>query len=82
MKQGIGLGGMHIATPIGLGQWVANLLTQVFGNNITPPEKLFKHIFNFGSRAEWRNGRRVVSSYLDVESTKYQCRILNPKTLD
>ena len=37
---------------------------------------------NFGSQEEWRKGRRVVSSYLDVEITKYQCCLLNTKYLD
>ena len=36
---------------------------------------------NFGSREEWRKGRRVVSSYLDVETTKYQFYVLNPTPL-
>ena len=58
------------------------LLTQVFGNNRTAHEKLFKHMCNFGSREDWRKGRRVVSSYLDVETTKNQCRILDRMPLD
>ena len=37
---------------------------------------------NFGVRSEYREGIVVVSSYLDVETTKYQCRILNPTPLD
>ena len=36
----------------------------------------------FGSRAEWRKGRSVISSYLAVETTKDQCRLLNPTPLD
>ena len=36
----------------------------------------------FGSQEEWSEGRRVVSSYPDVESTKDQCRILNPTPLE
>ena len=44
--------------------------------------KLFKHMCNFGAWAEWREGRRVVSSYLDVDTTKDQCRLLNPTPLD
>ena len=59
----------------------SNLLTQVFDNNRTEQEKLFTHIYNFGARAELREGRRVVGYYLDVDTTKYQCRILNPKNL-
>ena len=30
----------------------------------------------------WRKGRRVVSSYLDVDITKDQCHIFNPNNLD
>ena len=48
----------------------------------TNQEKLLKHMCNFGARSEWREGRRVVSSYLDVETTKYQCRLLNPTPLE
>ena len=59
-----------------------HLLTQVFGKNRTAQEKLFRHIFNFGSRAEWKERIRVVSSYLDVETTKDQCRLLNPTPLN
>ena len=33
---------------------------------------------NFGER----EGGRVVGSYIDVETTKYQCRLLNPTRLD
>ena len=55
-----------------------HLLTQVFENNRKAQEKLLKHMCNFGARAEWREGRRFVSYYLDVDTTKYQCRLLNP----
>ena len=37
---------------------------------------------NFGSQAEWRKGRSVISSYLEVETTKDQCCLLNPTPLD
>ena len=37
---------------------------------------------NFGARYEWRNGRRAISSYLDVETRNYQYRLVNSKTLD
>ena len=57
------------------------LLTQGFENNRTAQEKLFKHMCNFGSQEEWSEGRKSVSSYLDVETTKYQCSILNPTPL-
>ena len=55
----------------------SKLLTQGFYNNRTSQGKLFKHMCNFWSRAEWRKGVRVFSSYLDADITKYQCRILN-----
>ena len=61
---------------------LSKLITQVFQNNRTAQEKLFKHMCNFGSREEWRKGRIVISSYLDVETTKDQCRLLNPTPLD
>ena len=60
----------------------SNLLTHGFGKNRTSQEKIFKHMCNFGSRVEWREGIRVVSYYLDVDTTKDQCRILNPTPLD
>ena len=37
---------------------------------------------NFGAREECMEGRRSVSSYLDVETTKDQYRLLNPTPLD
>ena len=37
---------------------------------------------NFGSREECRKERSVISYYLDVETTKYQCRLLNLTPLD
>ena len=37
---------------------------------------------NFGAQEEWREGRIFVSSYLDVDTTKDQCRLLNPTPLD
>ena len=58
------------------------LLEQGFKKNWTAQEKLFKHMCNFGSQAEWRKGRSVISSYLDVDTTKYQCRLLSPTPLD
>ena len=58
-----------------------HLLTQGFGNNRTAQDNLFKHMCNFGARSDWREGRRAVSSYLDVGTTKDQCRLLNTTTL-
>ena len=37
---------------------------------------------NFGAQAEWRNGRRAVSSYLDVETSKDKYRLINTTPLD
>ena len=55
----------------------SHLLSQGFKKNRTAQENLFKHMCNFGAR----EGRRVVGSYIDVETTKYQCRLLNPTPL-
>ena len=49
-----------------------SLLTQIFNNNNKAQEKLFNHMCNFWAWAEWRNGRRAVSSYLDVEIRNHQ----------
>ena len=58
------------------------LLTQGFEKNRTAQEKLLKNMCNFGSWEEWRKGRSVISSYIDVDTTKDQCRLLNPMPLD
>ena len=47
------------------------LLTQGFNKNNKGREKLFNHMCNFGACIEWRNGRRVVSSYLRVEISNF-----------
>ena len=60
----------------------SNFLTQVFNNNKTAQDKLLKHMCNFGARKKWREGRRVVSSYLEVDTTRDQCRLLNHMPLD
>ena len=60
----------------------SHLVTCPVGKNKTAQEKLFKHMCNFGAQAEWREGRIFVISYLDVDTTKYQFRLLNPTTLD
>ena len=60
----------------------SKLLTQGFEKNRTAQEKLFKHMCNFEPRAEWRKGRIVISSYLDIETTKDQFRLLNTTPLD
>ena len=60
----------------------SHLLTQYFGENRTAQEKLFKHICNFGARKDCMEGIRVVSSYIDDDTTKDKCCLLNPTTLD
>ena len=60
----------------------SKLITQGFENNRTAQEELLKHMCNFGSQEEWRKGRSDISSYLDVETTKYQCCLLNHTPLD
>ena len=37
---------------------------------------------NFWAWEKWRERIRVFSSYNDVETTKNQCRLLNPSPLD
>ena len=59
-----------------------SLLTQVFNKNNKSQKNNFKNMFNFGARAEWRNGRRDVRSYLSVEIRNDQCRLVNPTPLD
>ena len=54
-----------------------SFLTQVFNKNKKAQEKLFGHMCNFGSRAEWINGIRAVSSYFDVETSNDQYHLLN-----
>ena len=60
----------------------SHLVTQVFENNRTAQENIFKHMCCFGEHIEWMEGTGVFSSYLDFETTKYQCRPLNPTPLD
>ena len=60
----------------------SKLLTHGFDKKRTAQEKLFKQMFNFGSWSEWRKGRSVISSYIYVETTKDQCRLLDPTPLD
>ena len=59
----------------------SHLITHGFDNNRTAKEKLFKHMCNFGSREDWMEGIRVVGYYLHFETTKDQCRLLNPAPL-
>ena len=37
---------------------------------------------NFGAQAEWRNGKRDFSYYIDVETRNYQYNLVNPTPLD
>ena len=60
----------------------SHLLIQGFKENKKENEKLSKNMCNFGAWENWREGRRVVIYYLDIETTKYQCRLLNPTPLD
>ena len=57
------------------------LITQGFNKNKKAQEKLFSHMRNFGSYAEWSNGRRSVSSYLGVEIRNDQYHMFNPTPL-
>ena len=59
-----------------------SLLAQIFKYVNKAKENILNHMCNLVSRAYWSNCRRDVSSYLDFESRKYQCRLLNPTPLD
>ena len=58
-----------------------SLLTQVFNKNKKSQNNLFNHMCNFGAREEWRNGRRSAGSYLDVDISNDQYRLVNPTPL-
>ena len=55
-----------------------SLLTQGFEMNKNTHEKLLE----FGAQLVWRIYRRAISSYLDVDTSKNQYRLLNPTPLD
>ena len=58
------------------------LLTHGFNKNKKAQENLFNHMYNFGTHEEWRNGRRAVSSYLDVEISNDHYPLVNPTPLE
>ena len=49
-----------------------SLLTQGFEENKKAQENIFKNMCNLGARAEWGDGRRAASSYIDVDTREYQ----------
>ena len=57
-------------------------ITKGFKDNKKAKDKLFKNMCSFGARLDWRSRKRVASYYLDVETRKYQDRLLNPNPLD
>ena len=59
-----------------------SLLAKGFDNNKKAHEKLFNHMCSFRAWEEWRNSRRSVSSYLDVDIRNDQDRLVNPTPLD
>ena len=59
-----------------------SLLTQGFNKNKKAQENLFNDMCNFGARAEWSNGRRDASSYLDVDISNGQYRLVNLTPLE
>ena len=58
-----------------------SLLTQGFKYNNLTQQKLFKCMYKFGAQSEWSSGRRYVSSYIDVDTIKYQYSLLNTNHL-
>ena len=59
-----------------------SLITHGFNKNKRAQEKLFNHVCNFGALSEWRNGRRAASSYLGVDISNDQYRLVNPTPLE
>ena len=59
-----------------------SLLTQHFNKNTKAQENIFNHMCNFGAWEEWRNGRRAVSDYLDVDIINDQYRLVNSTPLE
>ena len=59
-----------------------SFLTQGFKENQKALEKLFNSMCDFGSQEQWGGGRRAFSSYIDVDTSKDQCRLINPTPLD
>ena len=59
-----------------------SFLKQGFKENQKALEKLFNNMCDFGSREQWGDGRRASSSYIDVDTNKDQCHLLNPTPLD
>ena len=55
-----------------------SLLTQVFNKNKKAQENIFAHMCNFMAREEWGDERRAASSYIDVEISHDQYRLVNP----
>ena len=60
----------------------SQLLAQGFKNNRTAQKNIFKKMSNIGPGAEWTEGRIVVSYYLDIDTTKDQCYLINPTPLE
>ena len=58
-----------------------SLRTQGFKYNNLTQQKLFKCMYKFGAQSEWSSGRRYVSSYIDVDTIKYQYSLLNTNHL-
>ena len=59
-----------------------SLLTHGFNKDKKAQGHFFKFMCNFGSRADWRNGRRSVRYYLDVDISNDQSHLLNPTPLE
>ena len=59
-----------------------SLLSKIFNKNNKSQENIFKHMCNFGERAEWRNGRIMVSYYLNVNTSNDKYRLVNPTPLE
>ena len=54
-----------------------SFLTQVFKENSKAQDNIFKQIFDFGAREEWRRGIIAMSSYISVKNRKHKECMLN-----
>ena len=52
-----------------------------FKDNNNAQENLSKHMCDFGARTKWWSGRLVASSYIDVDTIKYQYCLINSNPL-
>ena len=58
-----------------------SFITQGFKQNMKSQQKIFGNMCDFGSHIKWRRNIRAIIYYIDVETRKYQERLINPTSL-